>query len=186
MNKLLFMLCALFAFINANAQQKASENESKSVAVELLSKDGVLFKKEFHKIGAVGGVSFENIIITDVSTGHKTGALRLETNYYISSGNVDTYIGTLDSDEIEACLKSLKYIKSDVLPTNPTNYSEVEYKSRDGITLGAFYDDDKQTWKIWVRTKSYTNRSQKFLKADQLEMLILYFNKANEDLKSCL
>lgn len=90
MKKILFLLM-ITACLSSYAQEK-QEDLSKSKTVELLQKDGVLLKKDFYQIGDVPGVNFQNIVITNVATGEKTGALRLKTSYYSSLGS-DTYIG---------------------------------------------------------------------------------------------
>lgn len=186
MRKICFLLIAIFC-LSVNAQEKKQEDVSKSKTVELLQKDGVLLKKDFYDIGKVGGASFQNIVITDVSTGQKTGALRIETSYYSSIGT-DTYIGTLDYDELAGCIKSLTYIKDNIITTIPENYVECEYKTKDGVSLGAYLSTTKKekTWKIYVQTKSYTNRSQTFMKAENISEIISLLNQSLESLKSHL
>lgn len=186
MKKVLFMLVVLFC-LSANAQEKKEEESSKSKTVELLKKDGVLLKKDFYDIGKVAGVTFQNIVITDISTGQKTGALRIETSYYSSIGT-DTYIGTLDYDELAGCIKSLSYIKDNIITTMPENYVECEYKTKDGVSLGAYLSSTKKEkiWKIYIRTKSYTNRSQEFMKSENIIEIISLLNQSMENLKSHL
>lgn len=180
------MLITLFC-LSANAQEKKQEEASKSKAVELLKKDGVLLKKDFYDIGKVAGVTFQNIVITDISAGTKTGALRIETSYYSSLGT-DTYIGTLDYDELAGCIKSLTYIKDNIITTIPENYVECEYKTKDGVSLGAFLSSTKKekTWKIYIQTKSYTNRSQNFMKSDNIIEIISLLNQSMDNLKAHL
>lgn len=186
MKKILFMLVTLFC-LSANAQEKKEEESSKSKTVELLKKDGVLLKKDFYDIGKVAGATFQNIVITDISTGQKTGALRIETSYYSSIGT-DTYIGTLDYDELAGCIKSLSYIKDNIITTIPENYIECEYNTKDGVSLGAYLNITKKesVWKIYIQTKSYTNRSQTFMKAENISEVISLLNHSLESLKSHL
>lgn len=186
MKKVVFILITLFC-LSANAQEKKQEEASKSKTVELLSKDGVLLKKDFYDIGKVAGVTFQNIVITDISTGTKTGALRIETSYYSSLGT-DTYIGTLDYDELAGCIKSMTYIKDNVITTTPANYVECEYKTKDGVSLGAYLSTTKKesVWKIYIQTKQYTSRSQHFMKSENISEIISLLNQSLENLKSHL
>lgn len=186
MKKIFFLLIVMFC-LSANAQDKKQEDISKSKTVELLQKDGVLLKKDFYDIGKTTGVTFQNIVITDISTGEKTGALRIETSYFSSIGT-DTYIGTLDYDELAGCIKSLKYIKDNIITTLPDNYIECEYKTKDGVSLGAFLQTTKKgkEWKIYIQTKSYTNRSQEFMKAEKIDEIISFLEQSLENLKSHL
>lgn len=64
MKKILLMMAVVFLAISANAQTNEQEEASKSEAVKLLQKDGVLLRKDFYDIGKVEGVTFQNIIIT--------------------------------------------------------------------------------------------------------------------------
>jgi len=90
MKKILMILALLcICFANSFAQEAAG-GESKSEAIEFLSRDGVLLNKDFHEIGTVAGIEFESLIITDVVSGKRTGCLRIETSYSSSAGGTDT------------------------------------------------------------------------------------------------
>lgn len=186
MKKLLLISVLISLCITAIAQDKQTE-QSKSQTVEFLAKDGVLRIKEFSKLGSVGGAKFENLIITDVISGTKIGALRIETSYYSSIGT-DTYIGTLDSDELDACIKSLTYIKEMIATTPPQTYTELEYSTKDGVSLGCYNQSDKKgsTWQIFVRTKKYTSRSAEYFSADNIDALISILEKANTEMSQKL
>lgn len=135
----------------------AQENEEKSSSktVEFLSKDGSFFKKEFYDQPTIG-ISYNKIgcqilIITDMKTNEKIGCLRLTTY----SGE-DSYIGTLDSDEIDACIQCLDKIQSDISLTTPETYTEAEYKTRDDVSIGTYWNDKKKEWINYVQTKRYS------------------------------
>ena len=107
---------------------------------------------------------------------------------YYSSIGTDTYIGTLDYDELAGCIKSLSYIKDNIITTIPENYIECEYNTKDGVSLGAYLNITKKesVWKIYIQTKSYTNRSQTFMKAENISEVISLLNQSLESLKSHL
>lgn len=187
MKKLLFVLASLtmlaFTAYAQDKQNEENEDGSKSKTVELLQKDGILLKKDFYNIGKVGEVDFENIVLTDVSTGNKTGALRIKTYYYSSVG-LDTYIGTLDYEELAGCIKALEYIKNSIITSMPENYVECEYRTKDGVCLGSYLKANKKNkeWRIYIQTKRYTNRSQEFLGIDKIDEIISLLNKSLENL----
>lgn len=173
MKKFISIIALVVALtVSAYAQEtKASEPASKSTTVEFLAKDGALLQKDFYELGAVKGVDCEVLIITDIVAGTKIGCVRLETSYrgqYTS----DTYVGTLDADELDACIKSLQYIKNNVLNTSPSNYVEYTYATKDGVTIGAFYNQTKSSWTTYVRTKSYTSRSAEYFSSENINSLI--------------
>ena len=171
---LIIMLC--FGFYSF-AQEKAKDDipESKSKAIEFLKADGTFLVKEFYDLQKIKGVECQVLIMTNVVSGTKMGCLRLETQYR-GQYSSDSYIGTLDSDELDACIKSLQYIKDTLLPSAPTVYTEAEYKTNDGVKFGAYYAKDK--WTAFIYTKGYTSRSAEFLGVDNLDSFITEMQQA--------
>lgn len=141
--------------------QSEKEPESKSKAIEFSKKDGALIKKEFYDVGVVKGIEFQVLIMTDELSKEKIGALRIKTSRYSSSGT-DEYVGTLDFDEIDACLKSLGYLQSNIISSTPPTYTECGYATKDDVQIGA-YSSDKKGWVIYIQTKGYTTRSLAFI-----------------------
>lgn len=189
MKNFLLLVLSIMLCISGFAQE-TKENDSKSKTIEFLKKDGALLKKEFFDIGnIVYGkssviVKFQNIVVTNVISKSKIGALRLETEYTSSIGT-DTYIGTLDSDELEACIQSVKYLKDNVINQQASTYTECEYKSRDGVLIGAYSNlkNLEKPWVLYVQTKSYTSRSMRTLSLDKIDELISLLEKAQAQLK---
>lgn len=178
MRKVVFaLLVAVFATMTAFAQEQAKDAvpESKSKAVEFLKTDGSLLIKEFYDLEKIKGVECQVLVITNVVSKKKIGCLRLETKYS-SSYSSDSYIGTLDSDELDACIQSLQYIKDTLLPSTPEVYTEVEYKTNDGVKFGAYFANNK--WTAYVYTKGYTSRSAAFINAENIDKFIAVMQQA--------
>lgn len=167
----------------AFAEDEAKEEVSTSSTVEFLKQDGTLILKDFYPEVNIGGVKFQVLILTNVVTGQKIGCLRLETKY-VSQYSSDTYIGTLDADELAACIQSLNYIKNTLSTTTPKYYEECEYRSRDRVVLGAFYSERKAKWEVFVQTKSHTTRSMKTLSIEDLFRVISTMELAKNTIKS--
>lgn len=172
MKKIIIVLALIMPMLLC-AQEK--EEKSNSKTLEFLSKDGSILKKEFYDLPQVG-TSYNKtqnqvLIITDMKTNEKMGCLRIITTYPSSSGNTD-YIGTLDPDELDAAILSMEKILNEVLPTTPTTYTEVEYKTRDGVEIGTFWKEKKSEWTIYIKTKSYTSRSMSTYKSEELAKLV--------------
>ena len=172
--KKFLLFIALVMPLLANAQQTEKEKSS-SKTIEFLSRDGSFFKKEFINLPTIGGsynkVECQLLIITDMKSNEKRGCLRLITHYPTSSGN-DDYIGTLDPDELDACVMCLEKIQTDIIPSQPEVYTEAEYKTRDGVTIGSYWNEKKKNWTIYVRTKSYSVRSMSTVDSANLPALI--------------
>lgn len=183
MKKILFPLVLILSVGTIVAQENGEKGLSKSKVVEMLNKEGVLLKKEFYDIGKIPVAEFQNVIITDISSGKRFGALRVQTSTYTSTGT-DTYIGTLDYDEIEDCIKSLSFFKNGLIVSIPPTYTECAFKTKDGVSFGAYLHTTKkeQYWRLFIKTKSYTDRSQKFMDIDQLDVIIDILNKALENM----
>lgn len=161
------------------AQSTENKGESSSKAVEFLKSNETLIIKEFYDLPKVESVECQVLIIKDVVSNRDMGCLRLETKYYSSySKSTDSYIGTLDFEEMDACIKSLNYIKNDLLPSVPTTYTEVEYKTRDNLKLGAYYGENG--WKAFIYTQGHTSRSAEFLNSTSIDSLISVLNEAKQ------
>lgn len=182
MKKVLFLSLFIFLSISVFAQVEKEAGASKSEAVAFSSRDGALIKKEFYNLGKVKGIDFSVLVLTDILKNEKIACLRIITTYFSSaSRSSDEYIGTLDSDEIDACIKSLIYIKDNLLSIVPTTYTECEYKSKDGVKMGAFNDSKEfGKWSSYVQTKSYTSRSAVFLKGEDIDSFIVKLTEAKQ------
>lgn len=176
---LLVLLMSINTLLFAQAKEADKLQDTKSKTLEFMAKDGSFIKKEFFDMGKVKGVKCDILIITNIVNQQKMGCLRLETSYSSSySSSPDTYIGTLDYDEIDACVKSLHYIKDNFLPSTPNVYTEAEFKTRDNVKFGAFYNESKKKWSAFVYTKGYTSRSAEFFDSSNIDSLIEIMNQA--------
>ena len=180
MKKLLVIL-ALMMPLFLNAQEKETKSNSKTL--EFLAKDGNVLKKEFYDLPTVGKSynKTENqvLIITDLKSNEKRGCFRIITKYPTSSGS-DSYIGTLDPDELDAAVLSLEKILNEIIPNTAETYTEVEYKTRDGVQIGTYWNEKKNEWTLYVQTKSYSSRSMSTFKSDELTTLVDNLKKAKQ------
>lgn len=177
---ILLAIAAIFlACTTSFAQQK--EEESASTTLQFMKSSGSFLVKEFYDLAVITGVTCKVLIITDVLTNKKIGCMRLETEYRSSySGSPDTYVGTLDLDELDACISSLTYLKDNILSKDAETYTEAQYTSRDKVEIGAYFNETKKKWTAYVQTKSYTTRSMEFFEAANLDALAAEMQKAKD------
>lgn len=179
---LIFVVIATMSLTTTFAQE-ATEKKSASKTVEFLSKDGSFYKKEFYDLPAVGSsynkIDCQVLIITDLKSNEKRGCLRL-TTYYSSSVTSDSYIGTLDPDELDACIMCFDKIVSEITVSPATTYTEVEYKTRDGVQLGTYWNDKKSEWRTYVQTKYYISRSMSSISNDNVASLVNNLKQAKQ------
>lgn len=174
MRKVVLLLLSFVVSMNVAFAQE-QQDESKSKSVEFMKGSGSLIKKEFYDLPKVKSVTCQVLIMTNVVSGKKMGCLRLETSYY-NGRSSDSYIGTLDYEELDACVRSLNYIKEELLPSAPAVYTEAEYKTLDNLKIGAFYSKNK--WTAYIYTKGYTSRSADFIDASNVEAFINVMTQA--------
>lgn len=187
MKQIMLLVVAILCTANVIAQELPNKEQSKSEVVQFLEMDGYLLKKEFYDIGKVAGIEFQNIVITDIATGTKRGALRISVDSYSSLGTT-TYTGTLDYNEIDGCIKSMEYIQSNILTNIPTTYTECIYKTKDGVSFGAYMSNSRKTpeWIVFVQTKDYTIKSHKHFSAEQIGEVIRILYKSIQNLNENL
>ena len=158
MKKLFILLVLLCSVAVSNAQEKETE-KSQSKAVLFEQSIGSLIRKDFYDLPKVRGVENKVLILTDILTGKKIGCLRIETKPFSSSNT--TYVGTLDFEELDAAIKSLSYIKETILPTTPDIYSEIEFKSKDGVQLGTYFNEKTKKWVVFIWIREYSENPLK-------------------------
>ena len=169
MKKLFILLVLLCSVAVSNAQEKETE-KSQSKAILFEQGIGSLIKKDFYDLPKVCGVENQVLILTDILTGTKIRCLRMETKPFSSSN--ETYVGTLDFEELDAVIKSISYIKETILPTTPDVYSEIVFNSKDGVKLGTYFNQKTRKWVVFIYTKSYTSRSAKYFDETELSEMI--------------
>lgn len=177
MKKYFFLLVTLMLSLTSSAQEAKQEFKSESNSVEFMSKNGTFIYKEFYDLPKVKKIEFQVLIMTDIVNNSKLGCLRLITHYNASYGN-STYIGTLDYEEIDACIQCLEKLNSEIFTSTPSTYVEAEYKTKDGVKIGAYYDEAKSAWKSYVYTKNYTSNSAEFINSENIVKIIANLKEA--------
>lgn len=170
MRKIIFIILSFVLVCNTSFAQDA-EDVSKSKSIKFMAKSGSLIKKEFYDLPEVKGINNQVLIITDILSGKKLGCMRIETSYY-NGHSSDLYVGTLDYEEIDACIKSLTYIKDKLLQTKPKVYTETIYKTLDNLKIGAYYSKEKSTWRAFIYTKEDISHSAEFIDTSNIATFI--------------
>lgn len=169
----------------SSAEDTSGEEKTKSTAVEFMQQEGTLILKEIYPESRIGGVTFRVLIIKDVIYGKKVGCLRVETTNS-SKYSSDRFVGILDSDELSACIQSLRYIKTNLIEEKPTIYTECVYLSRDDVQFGAYYNEATNNWIISISPKSYNSNSMETIGVNRLDELISIMENSQELLKKAL
>jgi hypothetical protein len=160
------------------AQTKEKENQQ-SNAEKFSERAGTLIQKEFINIGDIKKCELNVIHFTDLISNQKTSALRFEYDYEGSSTS-DTKRAVLDADEIDGLIKSIKIIQEKILPSTPSNYSEVSFRSRSGFEAGCY--SKKDNWSAYMKLEMYDSNSYVFIDKDDLGQLLTLLENAKSKL----
>jgi len=117
-------------------------------------------------------LQFQSASITDVETGDKVYALRVIGYYYRSDYDNGEAVGVMDADEIDGAISTLEYIQAH--KGEMKNYSEIEYSSNSGMSIGAYYDGGYQ---LFVKINS---KATKFYRIDKIDGLISALNQVKD------
>lgn len=139
-------------------------------AEQFSAQSGVLIEKQFIQVGTIKGVSARVVKYKDLNSGNSKSALRFEYEYK-SQYTTDTKIASLDVDEIEGLIKSIKNFQSSVFTETRSVYTEVTYRSRTGFEAGAYYEVEKKKWTAYIKLEKYDNKSMVFLSVEDFHVL---------------
>lgn len=173
---LLLLIFMYGAFINA----QTTKDQELSNAEKFSAKSGTLIQKEFIDLGTVEKAQLKVVHYTDMISNESISSLRIEYDV-VSSYSTDTKIASLDADEIDGLIKSIKLIQEKVFATTPTNYTEVTYKSRGGFEAGCFWS--KGDWSTYLKLEQYDSKSYVFIKKDDFTVLLGLLDKAKSMFK---
>jgi hypothetical protein len=165
--KIITVTMTILMSITMIAQQKQEAPQSK--AETFSQKSGTLIQKEFERMGFIAKCQFSVVTYTDLITQEKAKAVKIE-HEHVGKYNTDTKIAVLDSDELDAFIKSLKLIIESISKTNPVNYTEVTFRSRGGFEAGAYYAKEK--WSYYMKLEKFDSDSYVFLEEADIKAML--------------
>lgn len=173
--KKVFLTIVLFAtsFI-AHSQEK--KEAVLTQAEQFSAQAGLLIEKQFLDVGKVNSVKLQIMSIKDLNSNTVKTALRFEYDYK-SSYTSDTKVATLDKDELDALIVSMKNLQTNVYPTTRDNYTEVTFKSRTGFEAGSYFDIGKG-WKSFLKLEKFDKNSMIFFNNEEFITLIPLLEQA--------
>ena len=179
MKKLLFVLISILMFSVSYGQTDTKEKEL-SNAEKFSSKAGTLIQKQFIDVGTINKAEVKVIHYTDLISNETVSSVRFEYEV-ASSYSTDPKIASLDADEIDGLIKSIRMMQEKVFAMTPTNYTEVTYRSRGGFEAGCYWS--KGDWATYLKLEKYDGKSYVFLKKDDFLVLLALLEKAKTMLK---
>lgn len=183
MKKLIFFLLLLINTGVLSAQITDDPillSNSKSETVRFLNRLDTFIKKEYVLIGKQNGIEFTNVYLTDVITGEKISSLNIGTPSATSLlDRTINHKGIIDKDDVIRCIENLKFIRSNVINTNPDTYTEYSYITKNYVGISLYITTEKfAKWNIVIQPESYNINSSKQINIKDLDKIIDIFEKS--------
>jgi hypothetical protein len=169
------LLILLFTSFFSYSQELRNQDIRQESKLDLFSKkSGTLIEKEFIKVGKIGAVVMDVVIIKDLIDNSKLSGVKFE--YY--STTYGSRYNFIDSDEVDGLIKSLEIMKSSLLTYIRSNYTEVIYQSRSGFEAGAYCD--QTGWKLFIKIDEDYKDSFSSLKLEDLNKFLTLLQDAKQ------
>jgi len=140
-------------------------------AEQFSSQAGTLIERQFIDIGKIKSIEIKVLKYKDLNANVSKSALRFEFEYKSTYTN-DTKIASLDVDEIDGLIKSIKNLQTNVFTTTREIYTEVTFKSRTGFEAGAYFSPDKVKWTTYIQLEKNDRNSMIFLSTEDFTVLL--------------
>ncbi len=117
------------------------------------------------------------MVLKDLINASKTSAVRFSavTGSGYSAG---TKLGSVDADELDGLIKSIKLIQSSLLTSTHANYTEVSFTSRGGFEAGCYYSQDKKKWSAYLKLSRFDSNSMVFMSPEELVQVLTLLEQA--------
>jgi hypothetical protein len=167
----------MMCFLSLMSFAQDAKEKQLSNAEIFSAKAGTLIEKQFIDVGKCKSVEVKVLKLKDLNDGTGFSALRLEYEY-VSSYSTDTKIASLDKDEIDGLIKSIRNLQTNVFTSTRDVYTEVTFKSRTGFECGAYYEVGKGIWKAYMQLEKYDSKSNVFLNVEELSTFLSLVEQA--------
>lgn len=165
MKKIIIIVLVLIVNIAYTQDDKSMSNSDL-----FANKPGTYIKKEITDHATARNIKFSILKLTNLKDDTQSTSLRLETtvNTRISTRS---FIASIDSDEVDGLIETLKYIKS-LIGSVPSAYTEVIYTTRGRFRAGAYYNDEKVAWVPFLKIDNISDDSMIIFKESEVEILM--------------
>lgn len=174
--KIIIILISVLTVNLSYGQTKTTEKEL-SNAQKFSSKAGTLIQKEFLEVGTIKKALIKVIHYKDLISLDSVSSVKFEYEV-VGKYSSDTKAASLDADEIDGLIKSMKMMQEKVFIATPLNYTEVTYKSRGGFEAGCYWS--KGDWSTYLKLEKFDGKSYVFLKKEDFPELLTLLEKAKQ------
>ena len=171
------IIIALSLITTVSFAQEASKEKLETKATSFSARSGTLIQKVYTEVGSIGKAEVKVVHYTDMISLDKISSVRFELEV-ATKYSTDTKIASLDADELDGLLKSIKIIQDRILSVTPSGYTEVTYKSRGGFQAGCYWSENASTWMPYMKLEKYDGKSYVLLSDGDIPTLISLIEKA--------
>ena len=145
---------------------------------EFSSRSGTLIQREFTRVGDFSGVRVDVVRVSDLIGKTSVQGVRISANVGANAGR-DTVF--LDADELDTFLKATALMRTAAFSTTPDSFTDVTYRTRGGITIGAVYANTR--WNPYMRLDRFDAKSALNVDQNEIESLRDLIAQAKERIK---
>jgi hypothetical protein len=181
MNMRAFFLCLALAIgaTSASAQNVVPPLPELTNLEEFSSRSGTLIQREFTRVGEFASPFRVDVVkVTDLMAKNSLFGVRISGN--VGTGAVRD-IAFLDADEIDHLIRAIDLLKSSAFSTTPDNFTDLVYRTRGGIAIGALYANKK--WNAYLRLDRYDPQTSISIDQNDIETLRSLLLKARESIR---
>jgi len=180
MNKLVPVI-VLLAGLHAYAQLPVSIETPQSKIAQFAQRTGTLINRQVTDIGVVRGLKVQVIVVSDMIAGGKASGVKIEP-VAAETNPANRPTALLDPDEVDALIKSIEFLKSDIFNTYPDVYVDAFYTANDGFSIGAYFSEKQ--WRGSVRLNKYESAPPVYFRApDDFNVLLDLLRQARTKIK---
>jgi len=178
MRKFIFIL--LFSLSVYGQVAKPTPERDLSKLEQFSDRSGLVFERQFIKVGNIRGVEIQVYRITDLVAKSTESGVRFEYSSGLAYSR-DTKIAVLDADELDGLIKTIELLKASVFGSTRDAYTEVVFRSRSGFQAGAYYSDKR--WTAYLKLERYDSLSQVTMRTEDFDLVLALLQKAKEQIK---
>ncbi len=144
---------------------------------------GVLYEKAFIDIGTVTrGVDVMILEIKDLIAEKTKKYIRVDYSIGSYGSTMRHYNIAINKLEAESLITAMDKIVSVVNNEKKFVYTELEFKTYEGLVVGAYYKEDENKWNFYIKKDRSVYRSTYPLKQDKFVNLLILLRDAYKKL----
>ena len=140
------------------------------------SRPGTVIQRELTRLGDVGGLRVDLVKASDLM--EKSSMTGIRISRFAPNGSREENTVFIDADEVGPLLHAIDVIKATAFATTPENFTDLVYRTRGGMALGALYANRR--WIGFLRMDRFDPRNAMSIEESDFESLKTLLTKARE------